>query len=72
MALIDIESRSRIAIEWYDTEAEAQARAEQILATWTFAVEKANVGYVQCGRDPGFDRRDPKTGLKIAYAVVTP
>jgi hypothetical protein len=67
MALIKQDSRSRIAIEWYDDEAEADTRAKQVLAGP--GVGAANIGYVQVGRDKGFDQT--VDGVRL-FAVVTP
>lgn len=67
MARIGYSSRCRIAIEWYDNEAEADERARSVLRGEGIA--DANIGIVQCGRDKGFDRT---VDGQWQYAVVTP
>lgn len=73
MAFVKSESRCRVGISWYDNEAEAVAVAEQMMASpgLARAIADANVGYVQCGRDPAFDLKD-EGGNRVAFAVVTP
>lgn len=60
-------SRSRVAVEWYDNEAEAEARAER--AKREPGVEAANLGIIQVGRATSFDRT---VDSQRQYAVVTP
>lgn len=70
MARVGYSSRSRIAIEWYDDEAEAEARAKHMFETESAeSIDAANLGYVQCGRDTGFDRT---VNGQRQYAVVVP
>ncbi len=65
------ESRCRIGIDWYDNEAEAEAAAREVFQTYLpESIRSANLGYVQVGRDSGFDYTD-ESGTKL-YAVVTP
>lgn len=70
MALVGQESRSRIGIEWWETEEEALERAFIVLKrNDPETLAAANVGYVQCGRASWLDRE--VNGVK-QYAVVTP
>lgn len=70
MSKVKTESRSRIGIDWYDDEVEALEAAERLRAPeMAQSVANANIGYVQCGRDPVFDR--VIDGVQC-YAVVTP
>lgn len=70
MALIEIDSRNKIAIEWYDDEAEAEARVESAQEQGRArAAEGYDFGYLSIGRDRGFDKE--KDGVKL-FAVVTP
>lgn len=73
MGLVRSESRSRIGIDWYDTEAEAEAASEKMLNNPRLAgsIADANIGFAQCGRDRGFDLKDAD-GNRIVFAVVTP
>lgn len=71
MAQVDYDSRSRIAIEWYDNEAEADARAAVFREErFESQVAKANIGIVQVGRDSSFDKDGPDGQRQ--YAVVVP
>ena len=67
MAKVDSESRCRIGIVWYDDLAEAEKAGKNAQTAPGF--EEANVGYVTCGRDSGFDKT---VDGKPAYAVVVP
>lgn len=70
MAKVATDSRSRVAIDWYDDEAEAEGAAARLRKPdMAQAVAEANIGVVQCGRDPGFDK--VVEGVQW-YAVVTP
>jgi hypothetical protein len=69
MARVKTESRSRVAIEWYDSEDEADSRSAEVLAGDRQALAQANIGFVQCGRDSAFDM---DVNGEPAYAVVTP
>lgn len=64
------DSRSRIAITWYDDEAEAIERAAGLTEEFgERRIERANFGITQCGRDATLDR--VLDGVQ-GYAVVTP
>jgi hypothetical protein len=68
--LVASESRCRIGIGWYDDEDEAVAAARRMFEVYPpESISAANLGYVQVGRDTGFDYT--KNGVKL-YAVVTP
>lgn len=70
MARVKTESRNRIGIDWYDSEAEADAAAEALKAPeMARRVAEANIGIVQCGRASYFDQ---EVDGRMAYAVVTP
>lgn len=72
MAITRTESRNRVGITWYETEAEAQEAAIKMFATYPpESIEAANAGYVQCGRDRAFDIKDDD-GNTVEFAVVTP
>ena len=72
MARTHTESRCRIGIDWYDNEAEANEAAARMFATYPAeSLNGASIGYVQVGRDPGFDRKD-EHGAVVEFAVVTP
>lgn len=73
MPIIKSESRNRIGIDWYDTEAEAEEKAAIMLDNpdWADAIAAANIGFAQCGRDRAFDLKDAD-GTRYGYAVVTP
>lgn len=60
-------SGCRIGVVWYDSEAEAEARATQIPSEP--GVAEANIGFAQCGRDRA---RDTVVDGRPAYAVVIP
>lgn len=63
MALVRSESRSRVGIDWYDNEAEADEAGRRAQASP--AAADANIGVVQVGRATGYDQPGE-------YAVVTP
>lgn len=63
MPIVRTESRSRVAIDWYDDEDEADAAGQAVKKSP--GLEGANLGTVQVGRDRSFDRPGQ-------YAVVTP
>lgn len=75
MALVARDSRSRVGIEWYDSEQEADqvaaAQHQRMLVEPWFAqaVRDANIGFVQCGRRPALDR---EVDGQQQFAVVTP
>jgi hypothetical protein len=70
MSRVAHESRSRIAIDWYDSLAEARQAAANLKTEYTPSeLADASIGIAQCGRDPGFDRT--VNGVR-QYAVVTP
>lgn len=72
MALVKHESRSRVGVDWYDNEAEADAAADALEDVYgAQAIADASIGFVQVGRDPVFDLKD-ESGDKVAFAVVTP
>lgn len=67
MAMVDSESRICFALEWYDSEEEADKRGEQIRAQGDTINGGWNHGS-PCGRAPVFDREvDGDTW----YAVTT-
>jgi hypothetical protein len=66
------ESRSRVGIQWFDNEAEANDVAAHLAETYgEESIADANIGFIQVGRDPALDRRD-EHGAAIEFAVVTP
>lgn len=67
MTLVDTESRSRVGIDWYDDELEAEVAGRRAQAD-PGAVE-ASIGYIQVGRDRGLDRT---VNGQRQYAVVVP
>ena len=65
-----MDSRSRVGINWYDSEAEADAAAARLREPdMAQSVADANIGMIQCGRATYFDRE--VDGVQ-GYAVVTP
>lgn len=66
MAVVRTESRCRIGITWYDTEAEAVEADRKMSDFYSkLSLSEANIGFAQCGRAPEHDQPGE-------YAVITP
>lgn len=66
------DSRSKVGIEWYATEAEALARVPSVIESARRQVAQGyDFGWLNVGRNSGFDTKDAE-GNVVEFAVVTP